>query len=217
MRPARRSVSDSSIMDRNSSETEEIIRRARDDQQALGELLERYRDRLLRMVRLRMDRRLQGRIDSSDVIQDACLEAMESFPAYLRNPATSFFVWLRCIAGRKLIDLHRYHLGAQVRDARREVSLAHGALPEATSEALAAQLLGHATSPSEAAQRTERRLLLEDALSRMDPMDREVLALRHFEQLTNAETAEVLGIGEFAASKRHLRALKRLKEVLRSP
>jgi RNA polymerase sigma-70 factor (ECF subfamily) len=167
------------------------------------------------MVELRLDRRLQGRIDAADVLQDAYLEAATSFPQYLQNPAAPFFLWLRCITGRVLMSLHRHHLGAQARDARREVALQHEALPQATSEALAAQLLGQRTSPSEAAARSERRALLESALNAMDVMDREVLVLRHFEQLSNAEAAEVLGIAESAASKRHVRALRRLKEALK--
>ena len=101
-----------------------------------------------------------------------------------------------------------------MRDARREVSLYRGALPEATSAALAAQLLGHQTRPSEAAVRAEVKIRLQEALNGMDPIDREVLALRHFEQLTNAEVARVLRIREAAAGKRYLRALGRLKEIL---
>src|SRR5262245_23559232 len=130
------------------------------DKERLAELFTMHRDRLRRMVELRLDRRLQGRIDASDVLQDAYLEASASFPEYLRDRRAPFFLWLRCITGRKLMSLHRYHLGAQARDARREISLNQGAMPEATSEALAAQLLGQATSPSEAAARAERRVRL---------------------------------------------------------
>ena len=101
-----------------------------------------------------------------------------------------------------------------MRDVRREVSLHHGALPDATSAALAAQLLGHHTRPSEAAVRAEAKVRLQEALNGMDPIDREVLALRHFEQLTNAEVARVLQIKEAAAGKRYLRALGRLREIL---
>ena len=101
-----------------------------------------------------------------------------------------------------------------MRDAGREVSLYRGTMPEASSAALAAQLLGHATRPSEAAIRAEVKIRLQEALNAMDPIDREVLALRHFEQLTPAETAQVLGIKEKAAGMRYLRALKRLKDIL---
>src|SRR5262249_3019249 len=125
-----------------------------------------------------------------------------------------FFLWLRFLAGQKLMTLHRRHLGAKMRDPNREVSLYRGSLPEASSAALAAQLLGHDTRPSEAAARAEVKIPLQEALNIMDALDREVLALRHFEQLTRAEIAEVLDISEAAASKRYIRALKKLKEIL---
>jgi RNA polymerase sigma-70 factor (ECF subfamily) len=197
------------------SDTESLLdRAAQGDPGILADLFARHRDRLLRMVELRLDRRLQGRIDAADVLQDAYLEAAGGFPRYLEERAAPFYLWLRCITGRKLMRLHRHHLGARARDARREVAL-DAILPQATSEALAAQLLGCWTSPSEAAVRSERRARVEDALNAMDSIDREVIVLRHFEQLSNAETAAVLGIEEPAASKRHVRALARLKEALR--
>jgi RNA polymerase sigma-70 factor (ECF subfamily) len=187
---------------------------AQGDGPALGTLLERDRGRLRRMVALRLDRRLHGRIDPSDVIQEAQLEAAERLAEYLRHPSMPFFLWLRLITGQCLLTLHRRHLGAQMRDAGREVSLDRPALPQATSAALAAQLLGRMTRPSEAAIRAEMKSRLHDALDQMDPMDRDVLTLRHFEQLTTAETARELGISEEAAKKRHIRALKRLKDIL---
>jgi RNA polymerase sigma-70 factor (ECF subfamily) len=168
------------------------------------------------MIALRLDQRLQGRIDASDVIQEAFLEASTRLEDYLRQPTMPFFLWLRFLTGQKLLELHRHHLGAQMRDAGREVSLYRGSLPETSSAALAAQLLGHDTRASEAAVRAERKVRLQEALNTLDPMDREVLALRHFEQLTTPEVAQVLGIKEAAASKRYLRALKRLKEILSS-
>jgi RNA polymerase sigma-70 factor (ECF subfamily) len=168
------------------------------------------------MVALRLDQRLQGRIDASDVIQDAFLEASARAAEYLRQPTMPFFLWLRFLTGQKLMELQRHHLGAQMRDAGREVSLYRGSLPETSSAALAAQLLGHGTQPSEAAVRAERKIRLQEALNTLEPMDREVLTLRHFEQLTTPEVAQVLGIKEPAAGKRYLRALKRLKEILSS-
>jgi len=125
-----------------------------------------------------------------------------------------FFLWLRGIAGNVMQAIHRQHLGTKMRDAHREVTLYRGMLPEASSAALAAQLLGKDTRPSEAAMRAERKILLQQALNTLDPMDREVLALRHFEQLSTAETASLLGIQEAAAGKRYLRAMKRLKDIL---
>ena len=201
----------------DASETERLLQQAaQGDRESWGALLTRHRDRLKCMVALRLDRRLQGRIDPSDVIQEAFLDATNQLPDYYRQPAMPFFLWLRLITGQKLVALHRHHLGTQARDAGREVSLYRGSLPETSSAALAAQLLGHETRPSEAAVRAERAIRLQEALNRMDALDREVLALRHFELLTTAETAQVLEIQESAASKRYVRALKRLKEILKS-
>ena len=196
-------------------ESSELLRRAgRGDAQALGQLLEAHRRRLRRMVRLRLDPRLQGRIDPSDVLQEAYLEAAERLAEYLRDPRMPFFLWLRFLTGQKLLALRRRHLGTQARDAARELSIYQGAMPEASSACLAAQLLGKRTAPLEAAIRAEMKLRLQEALNSMEPMDREVLALRHFEQFNNAETAQLLGITESGASSRYLRALKRLKDIL---
>jgi RNA polymerase sigma-70 factor (ECF subfamily) len=202
----------------NASEIQRLLQRAAEgDQAGWGELLTRHRERLRRMIAFRLDQRLQGRIDPSDVLQDVYLEASQHLAEYLRQePALPFFLWLRGITGNKLLELHRHHLGTQMRDAGREVSLYRGTLPETTSAALAAQLLGHVTRPSEAAIRAEVKIRLQQALNLMDPLDREVLALRHFEQLTPAETAQLLGIKQKAAGMRYLRALKRLKEILTS-
>jgi RNA polymerase sigma-70 factor (ECF subfamily) len=157
---------------------------------------------------------LQGRVDPSDVLQEAYLEVCKGFADYARAPALPFFLWLRHVTGQKLIAVHRQHLGAQMRDADREVSLYRGALPQASSASLAAQLLGRLTSPTQAVVRAELQIRVQEALNGMDPLDREVLALRHFEMLSNAETAEVLGIKKSAASNRYIRALERLKDVL---
>lgn len=199
-------------------ETNELLAQAeRRNEQAIGQLLERDRPRLHRMVALRLDPRLHGRVSPSDVIQEAQLEAATRLAEYLRNPTMPFFLWLRLITGQWILALHRQHLGAQRRDARRELSLDRPSLPQATSAALAARLMGQITSPSAAAIRAEMKLQLHEALESMDPIDREVLTLRHFEQLNTAETARELGIAEEAAKKRHIRALKRLKEILTSP
>src|SRR5262245_31480344 len=196
-------------------DTSELLRRAGEgDQQALGEVFARHQDRLRRLVQLRLDRRLQGRLDPSDVLQEAYLDVARGLADYLRDPAVPFFLWLRLITARKLQALHRHHLGTKMRDAGREVSLYRGALPQASSVSLAAQLLGRLTTPSQAAVRAELQLRVQEALNSMDAMDREVLALRHFEQLSNSETAEVLGISEAAASNRFVRALQRLKKIL---
>jgi RNA polymerase sigma-70 factor (ECF subfamily) len=182
---------------------------------ARDELFAHYRPRLKRMLRLRMNRLLQGRVDESDIIQDASLDAARHFDEYLADPSLPFYVWLRSIAGRKLVDVHRRHLGARQRDAAQEVSLHRGALPAADSASLAAHLLGKLTSPSQAAARAETRLRVQDVLNAMDPMDRDILALRHFEQLLNVEVAQILGLPESTASSRYVRALRKLKEELK--
>jgi RNA polymerase sigma-70 factor (ECF subfamily) len=184
------------------------------DQDAWRFLIERYKDRLRRMVTLRLDPRLQGRLDPSDVLQDTYLEASRQLADYLHNPVLPFFLWLRQLAGNRLFKLHRRHLTAQARNASREVSLQKGGFPVASSAALAAQLLGRECRPSEAAVRAELKLRLQEALNVMDPLDREALVLRHFEQLTTTEAARVLEISEAAAGKRYLRAVVRLKDIL---
>jgi RNA polymerase sigma-70 factor (ECF subfamily) len=197
------------------SSSDDRLRRAQGgDQQALAELFAHYRDRLRQMVRLRLDRRLHGRLDPSDVLQEAYLDVARRFPEYACDPAMPFYLWLRALTGQKLIDLHRQHLGAKMRDAGLEVSLYRGALPQASSVSLAQQLLGRLTSPSRAAIRAETQIRVQEALNSMDPLDREVLTLRHFEMLSNEETAQVLGISKKAASKRFIRALERLQDIL---
>ena len=199
------------------SETAGLLRRAaQGDQAAWGALLVRSRGRLRRMVALRLDRRLHGRIDPSDIIQEAYIDASARLAEYARQPDMPFFLWLRFLTGQRLLRVHRQHLGAEMRDVAREVSLYRGALPAATSAALAAQLLGRDTRPSEAAVRAERSIRLQEALNSMEPLDREVLALRHFEQLNNGEVAATLGINESTASSRYLRALKRLKDEVQN-
>src|SRR6516164_1448291 len=196
----------------------DLLRRAlAGDEPALAALFDGYRDRLRRMIRLRLDRRLSGRVDSSDVLQDAYLDVRRRIAEYARDPsAMPFHLWLRLVAGQRLADVHRHHLGAQMRDAGQEVSLHRGPFPQADSVSLAAQLLGKMTSASQAAIRVEHKLIGQEALTGMDPIDREVLALRHFEHLSNDETAQVLGLSKSAASNRYIRALKRLKEILSS-
>jgi RNA polymerase sigma-70 factor, ECF subfamily len=198
-----------------SSEVDQLLQLAAGgDPDSWEALLSQSRQRLHRMVAFRLDQRLQGRVDPSDVLQDAYLEAWQDLGKYIREPAMPFFLWLRGIAGNKLRELHRHHLGTQMRDPRREVSIYGGALSETTTAALAAQLLGNLTRASEEAVRVELKLRLQDALNTMDPLDREVLALRHFEQLSPVETAGVLGIKEKAAGMRYVRALRRLREIL---
>jgi RNA polymerase sigma-70 factor (ECF subfamily) len=183
--------------------------------QAVGRLFQEHRDRLKLVVRLRMDQRLRGRIDASDVLQEAYVEALERYPDFLQDRPMPFFLWLRFIAVQKLHLFHRRHLGTKARDAGREISL-NQPLPQVSSEILAAQLVGKHSTPSQTAMQAEVQTRLQEALESMNPIDREILALRHFEQLTNLETAQVLGLKESTASQRYGRALLRLKDLLLS-
>ena len=202
-------------MAKDCDDTDDLLRRAEaGEEPAMAELFTRNRERLRHMVNVRMDRRLQGRVDASDVLQEAYLDFARRLPEYAKNPNMPFFLWLRFLTAQRLIDLHRQHLGAGMRDAGQEVSLYRGALPQASSVSLAAQLLGRLTTASQAAIRAETQIRVQEALNTMDPIDREVLALRHFEMLSNEEAAQVLGIKKSAASNRYIRALKRLKSIL---
>lgn len=199
----------------DSSETTHLTERAAaGDQDALAQLFVKYRHRLARMVRLRMDRRLQGRVAPSDVLQEAFIELSRRLPDYARQPKFSFFLWLRMVTGQRLLQIHRRHLGTAMRDAGRDLTLYSGGLPEASSMSLAAHLLGRRTTASQAVEQVELQLQLQEVLNSMEPMDREVLALRHFEDLTNNEVAQTLEISKAAASKRYVQALRRLRNVL---
>jgi len=195
----------------------ELVKAARNgDESALAVLVERHRNRLERMVRLRMDRRLRGRVDPADVVQETYLAVRSKCLQDRADPRLPFFLWLRLEVGQKLAEAHRFHLGTKMRCAGQEVALHHGALPEVTSASLAEQLLGKLTSASNAAMRVELRIHVQEALNSLDSFDREVLILRHFEELSNAEAAQVLGIKPSAAVNRHVRALRRLKHVLQN-
>ena len=202
-------------MSETAGETDDLHMRLIDgDPQALAELFSRHRERLWRIVHFRLDHRLAGRIDPEDILQEAYLDAAQRIQHYRDDSPASSFLWLRMIVTQTMIDLHRRHLGAQRRDARREVPVERCTFPQATSMSLASQLLGHLTSPSQAAMRAELSDQLEQVIAQMDPLDREVLALRHFEELTNTEVAQTLGIQVKAASIRYVRALKRLQQIL---
>ncbi len=186
------------------------------DPTAPGELFGACRDRLKKMVKLRLDRRLQGRLDASDVLQEAFIDVQKKAGDLASKPEMPAYLWLRLITTERLLILHRHHLGTQMRDAGQEVSLCPGGSPAASTHSLANLLLGRLTSPTQAAIRAERQVRLQEALNGMEPLDREILTLRHFEELTNGEAATVLGLSKTAASNRYIRALKRLKEILAS-
>jgi RNA polymerase sigma-70 factor (ECF subfamily) len=196
-------------------EIQGLIERLRaGDRDALADLFARHREPLRRMIELRLDNRLNGRVSASDVLQETYVDAMKRVPHLFENPEMPFFIWLRWIAGQRLVEVHRQHLGARMRDAGLEISLQQGYPAAASSACLAASLAGGLTSPSLAAIRVEMSAQLEAALDGLDPIDREVLALRHFEELSNNEVAALLGIRKAAASKRYVRALERLKGAL---
>jgi RNA polymerase sigma-70 factor (ECF subfamily) len=195
-----------------------LARAAAGDVAAWGALLAQHQDRLLDVITFRLDPRLRGRIDAADVMQETFISATARRAEFFQQSSQPLFLWLRWMVGNTLLELHRHHLGAQMRDVKREVH--SGWLPDGagrddgTRGALVEQLTGGATGPATAAARAEVKARLEEALGRMDAIDREVLALRHYEHLTSSEAAQVLGIQEDAASKRYLRAVERLREIL---
>jgi RNA polymerase sigma-70 factor (ECF subfamily) len=204
-------------MPEETSENDQLLRQAAaGDGASWQALVGRSRSRLRRMVAFRLDPRLQGRVDPSDVLQDADLEARRDLGSYLDRSGIPSYLWLRRMAANQRRELHRHHLGARMRDPRREVTLHGGVQSETTATAMAAGLMGDLTGASEAAAPLERRVRPEEVLGAVDPLDREVLALRHFEPFSPAETARILGIKEKAASMRHVPVLRRFKEILRS-
>lgn len=184
------------------------------DVDAIGPLLESYRGRLARMVSIRMDARLQGRFDASDVLQEAFVEASERLPRYLDDEQMPFFLWVRFLVGQKLLQFHRRHLGAQVRAADREISLSPPSTPSANSFSVASVWLAESGTPSQAAAAEEEHSRVREALEGMSEIDREVLVLRHFEQMSNAEVATLLDITPQTASARYVRALTRLQSAV---
>jgi RNA polymerase sigma-70 factor (ECF subfamily) len=205
-----------SVTDAENRSNELVGRALAGDDPALAELFDRERPRLRRMVRLRLDPRLAARLDVEDVLQDAYLDVRRRLSDFRDQYASTMPIglWFRLVTSQRLVDLHRHHLGAAARDASLEVSLLRGGYPQASSASLAAQLLGKLTSASRAMIRAEQRLMVQEALNDLDPIDREVLVLRHFEQLTNDEAALMLGLKKTAASQRYARALIRLKRSL---
>ena len=194
-----------------------------------GRVLEGYRERLQRMLRLRLSPQLMGRVAVSDVLQDAYIEATKRLPQYIgepqaesaRGPAAQpgrkrmpLFLWVRFLAGQQLARAYRFHLGTNVRDAARDQALVIGGVPGASSVHLAAAIAESGISPSGAASSNEMREILADALESLDETDREILMLRHFEQMPNKDLARLLGLTESGASLRHLRAMQRMQVAL---
>lgn len=195
--------------------TELLLANAIDgDRQALADLFGQYRPRLRSMVAFRMDRHLQGRVDPSDVLQETFLELADKLDEFKSKKKMSFFVWVRLVTMERLLKTHREHLLTQKRDARRELSLDQQLASDATSMSIAMGLLANATSVADKVARADQKSALLKLLSEMDVLDREIVALRIFEGLSNGEAAETLDLTKQAASKRFVRALRRLREAM---
>jgi RNA polymerase sigma-70 factor, ECF subfamily len=186
----------------------------RGDLRSMAQLFLNYRERLRGMVQLRLDARLRRRVDPSDVLQEAYVDFARRFRKYGEAPALPLYLWLRQLTAQRLVDIHRRHLGAKMRDASMEACIWSRPLPPPSSSSLASKLMGNVTTASRAAQRAEEQLKVQQALDRLKPVDREIIALRHFEMLTNEESALTLGLSKTASSNRYIRAMQRLKSEL---
>jgi RNA polymerase sigma-70 factor (ECF subfamily) len=176
-------------------------------------LLDQHRQRLRRMIALRLDRRLWARVDPSDVLQEALAEADQKLADYARRRPLPFYPWLRCLAWERLVQVHRRHIGTQSRSINRE-EFAGPPLPDASALELADRLAARGSSPSARLRRDEWRSRLRQALAQLADGDREVLVLRYLEDLSTKEVAAVLSVTEASVKMRQLRALRRLRDLL---
>ena len=181
---------------------------------ALATIFASYRERLRRIIQFRIDSRITARVSDSDVLQDTYIAAAKRLTHFSQQTEMPAFLWLRLLVKQQLVDIHRQHLKAEKRDARKEMGLQPYQSSGQTSMALAVQLAGSITAASEVVAQAETIALLESSLNEMNETDREVIALRHFEELTNIETASVLNLQPSAASKRYLRAMSRLSKLM---
>jgi RNA polymerase sigma-70 factor (ECF subfamily) len=184
------------------------------DQSALAELFAEYRPRLKRMVALRMDGRVRARLDASDVVQEAFVDVCDKLNKYAEHDSFPFFLWLRMVTGDRLAQLHRKHLGAKKRNAGREISLDRACVPGASSIHLASHLAGQFTSVDRGLIGHEISKQIEASLNTMDECDREVIAMRHFEELSVEEISLLLEITPSGVSKRYARAIRKLTIAL---
>lgn len=202
----------------DAEKTEQLMADARGgDAAAVNRLLDRHRDSLRRMVQMRLDRKIQRRLDVSDVVQDVLVEANRRLKDYLANPVLGFHLWLRQIAKDRIIDAHRRHRGSAKRSVDKERALAVPAADDRSTMELAAQLCDRELTPAAAATQNELAELVEQAITRLNEQDCEIIIMRHYEQLSNQEIAQALELSEPAASMRYLRAVRRLKELLVNP
>jgi RNA polymerase sigma-70 factor, ECF subfamily len=197
--------------------TDELLQDAKGgDQCAVNHLLDRHRESLHRMIGMRLDKKITRRVDVSDVVQDVLVEANRRLQDYLANPVMAFHLWIRQIAKDRIIDAHRRHRVSAKRSIDREQPLvAHAAVDQSTIE-LAGQLCDPELTPAAAATQHEVALQVQLAVEQLDERDREIILMRHYEQLSNQEIAAALELTEPAASMRYLRALKRLRKRLDS-
>ncbi|QEF96499.1 RNA polymerase sigma factor CnrH [Stieleria maiorica] len=196
-------------------QTETLLVAARSgDTEAVNRLLEKHRAPIRRLVELRLDRKVQRRVDVSDVVQDVMIEASGRLDKYLSDPAMAFHLWLRQIAWDRIIDTYRRHRVSAKRNMDREQPMTSPAGPDQSSMELAVQLCDPGLTPAAAATQREIAGKVEQAIERMNEQDREIILMRHYEHLSNLEVAEVLGVNPPAASMRYLRAVRRLREML---
>lgn len=186
------------------------------DRDAFAHLYKERESRLRRILLFRLDRRIAGRVDVDDILQEVYLAAEQRLASFEGDTEESFFVWLRLVANQVMIDVHRRHVGAQARDVRREMRASQLRHQQTTTLAMSSFLVAGMTSPSSVFKREDRAERLHQAISSLSPLDQEVLALRHFEELSNLEVAEALDLSEQAASVRYIRALSRLRKELES-
>ena len=195
------------------ADTAELLLLAgRGEQLAVQRLLERHRPRLRRMIEVRLDKRLSARVDPSDIIQDSLLDASRKLNDYLATRPLPFYPWLRAIAWQRLQDQYRRHLRAKRRSVKFEEPLVP--LPDQSAMLLASQFIAPGTSPSQRLLREESQRRIRAALDQLNPTDREILVLRHLEQMPVAEIAALLGISEGAVKMRRLRAIERIRNLL---
>ncbi|HOM16085.1 MAG TPA: sigma-70 family RNA polymerase sigma factor [Thermoguttaceae bacterium] len=195
-------------------EEEVLARLRRGGQAALASEFMRHRPRLHRMVQMRLDHRAVGQVDPSDVLQEAFFEAVRQLDQYLAHPPMPLFLWLRYLTGQRILAIHR-RLGVdQKQDSCQEVPMESVPRPEADSVSLSRRLADQLRRTGPAAGGEELYARLEQAIAQLAPLDREILALRHFEQLNNQEAAEELGLSPAAASRRYVQALQKLREAM---
>jgi RNA polymerase sigma-70 factor (ECF subfamily) len=196
-------------------QTQSLLEAARrGDNDAVNQLLEKHRGPVRRLVEMRLDRKVQQRVDVSDVVQDVLVEASGRLEKYLNNPAMAFHLWMRQIAWDRIIDTYRRHRVSAKRNMDRERPMSIAGGNDQSSIELAGQFCDPGMTPATAATQREIAAKVEAVLERLADQDREIILMRHYEHLSNFEIAEVLGLNPPAASMRYLRALRRLRELL---